>query len=480
MSKEILIERMPGQTRLAVLEDKRLCEMYCERQTRKNLSGCLFVGRVHNILPGMNAAFVDIGQKRNAYLSGDDLCVDSASAAEIHRKLSKSSVADRLRPGQLIICQVTKEPGGNKGARITQNIALPGRLCVFLPTIAFHGVSKKIENEAERNRLNALAEKLISVHSCGLILRTAAEQVSEEDISAEFTQQLSLWRDIQKIATTAALPGEIYSNADLCLYAIRDLMREDVDQIRTDSIAVYERLKDYARSMTPGYLDKIVFYETGTPLFDLKRIDHQFEEAFRHTVELKSGATLVIDETEAMTVIDVNSARFVGKNDQQQTLFQTNMDAAQEIVRQIRLRDLGGIIIVDFIDMNGSEHKNALLNRLRELFLSDRNRTEVVGMTALGLVEITRKKVRPPVSRQYTQGCRECGASGRQYTAETWAYLALRELWRRRRSGDNTAYTVNIHSDAAAILEELLSPELGNVNVCADGHRPGYELSIRE
>ena len=442
MKREILLEKMQGQSRMAVLEDNRLCEIYYERVRSAKLAGNIYAGRVQNILPGMNAAFVDIGLKKNGFLYAGDICIDTRDQQDLKAQLENRRIERMLRPGQMIVVQVVKEPGGSKGPRISGSITLPGRLCVLLPTIAYAGVSKKIDDAAERSRLHDIAKNLSQNSGRGIIIRTAGEGASADEIADDYQRLIENWEKIETAARHSAAPRLIQADGSLALRCVRDMLDETVDAVRTDDAELFDQLRQSALLLTPSLADRILLEKTETPLFDLKRIDHQLEKAFERHVYLKSGGTLVMDETEAMTVIDVNTAKFTGKGDLQQTIFRLNCEAAEEIARQLRLRDLGGIIIVDFIDMQGDEHKQALLEHLRSKLQNDRNRTNVLGMTALGLVEITRKKTRQPLSKLLMRDCTHCLSSGREWTHETVAYRAVREIWRRRRMGDTTAYRI--------------------------------------
>lgn len=474
MKREIILERMQGQSRMAVLEDGRLCEIYYERATGAKLAGNIYAGRVQNILPGMNAAFVDIGLKKNGFLYAGDIGLDLRGQQELQARLEGARIEKMLRPGQMIVVQVVKEPGGSKGPRISGNLSMPGRLCVLLPTIAYAGVSKKIADDGERNRLHEIAMDLIRESGRGVILRTAAEGASRDEIAADYRRLTDQWLRIETAARHSVNPRLIQNDGSLALRAVRDLLDEGVDGVCTDDPDLYRELCQNARLLAPTLEERISLQEGQTPLFDLKRIDHQLEKAFERHVYLKSGGTLVIDETEAMTVIDVNTAKFTGKKDLQETIFRLNCEAADEIARQLRLRDLGGIIIVDFIDMEGEEHKQALLEHLRAQLKNDRNRTNVLGMTALGLVEITRKKVRRPLSRQLMRDCTHCLASGREWTHETVAYRAAREIWRRRRMGDTTAYCIRTGEKVGGWLQTIGTD--ANTSIDLSGQDRQYEI----
>lgn len=475
MKREMILERMQGQTRLAVLEDNKLCEIYYERGASAKLAGNIYAGRVQNILPGMNAAFVDIGLNKNAFLYAGDICMDMRDNQELKTQLEGRRIEKMLRPGQMIVVQVVKEPGGSKGPRISGSLSLPGRLCVLIPGFKYAGVSKKIENEAERDRLFAIAKELSEKHNSGIIIRTAGEGAGFEEIESDYGRLLAMWEKIDTAARHSAKPRLIQSDGTLVLRAVRDMLDEDVHSVRTDDPELYQELKSCAELLTPALAGRIELFKTDTPLFDLLRIDHQLDNAFERHVYLKSGGNLVIDETEAMTVIDVNSAKFTGKKDIAETIFRLNCEAANEIARQLRLRDIGGIVIIDFIDMNSDADKQALLEHLRTALKNDRNRTSVLGITALGLVEMTRKKVRRPLSRQLMRDCSACLSSGREWTHESVAYRCVREIWRRRRMGDTTAYRIVTGEKVADWIKTIGLPA-GKTIVDISGTDRSYEI----
>jgi len=477
MKREILMERVQTQLRLAVLEENKLCEIYYERRGREKLSGNIYAGRVQNILPGMNAAFVDIGLGKNAFLYAGDIAIDTREQQALRDQLENRRIEKLLRPGQMIVVQVVKEPGGSKGPRISGSITLPGRMSVLLPDIRYAGVSKKINGEAERARLHAIAKGLAEEMGAGVIIRTAAENADEAAIRSDYEALLRLWKKIETQASHSAVPGLIQSDGNLALRAVRDMLDEDVLALRTDDEALYHELLAYAQAITPALAERIHLERSEMPLFDVHRVDHQLEDAFARHVWLKSGGSIVIDETEAMTVIDVNTGKFTGKKSLSETIFRINCEAAEEIARQLRLRDLGGIIIVDFIDMDGPEQKQQLLEMLKAALAKDRNRTSVLGITALGLVEMTRKKLRRPLSKQLQHDCSACRGTGREWTYESVAYQAVRELWARRRRGDNTPYRIRCGEHTAAIIRAIGLPEGGRTVVDPSGAEGGYELA---
>ena len=476
INREILLERVQNQTRLAVIEDRRLCEIHYERGSQAKLAGNIYAARVQNVLPGMNAAFVDVGLRKNGFLYAGDICFDTRDQQELKDRLESARIEKMLRPGQSIVVQVVKEPGGSKGPRVSGSITLPGRLAVLLPTIRYAGVSKKITDPTERDRLFEIAQRLSEAHGAGVIIRTAGEGASQEQIEADYLRLLRMWADIEKRAKHSAQPRLIQSDGSLALRAVRDMLDDSVSAIRTDDAQLYESLCHWARTLTPEYADRISLHKGEMPLFDLMRVDHQLEQAFGRIVHLKSGGNLVIDETEAMTVIDVNTAKFTGKKSLSETIFRLNCEAAEEIARQLRLRDLGGIVLIDFIDMDAPQEREALLEHLRQALRNDRNRTNVLGMTALGLVEMTRKKARQPLNKLLMRDCSACLGSGREWTHESVAYQAVRELWRRRRMGDNTAYVIRTGEKVAGWIDTIGLPEGGRTVLEIDGSNASYEI----
>lgn len=479
MKREMLLERVAGQTRLAVLEDGRLCEIYYERDGRAKLAGNIYAGRVQNILPGMNAAFVDIGLNKNAFLYAGDIGIDTRGEEDLQKRLETARIENMLRPGQMIVAQVVKEPGGSKGPRISGSVTLPGRLCVLLPTIDYVGVSRKITDPAERDRLYRAASELSRKYGAGLIVRTAGEGAAPEQIEQDYLRLHSAWQRIEIEGSHSAVPRLIQNDGSLALRALRDMMDESISALRTDDAEIYRQLQQNAALLAPEYAGRIELVGTQTPLFDLMRVDAQLEHAFDRHVYLKSGGTIVIDETEAMTVIDVNTGKFTGKKSLEETIFQINCEAAGEIARQLRLRDVGGIVIIDFIDMQSQKNREVLLECLRAALAADRNRTNVLGLTALGFVEMTRKKVRRPLSRQLMRDCSACLGTGREWTHESLAYRIIREIWRRRRMGDKLRYCITADRRVADWIRTIGAPE-GCV-LDEGGSGQNYEITqIRE
>ena len=478
MKRELLLEAVAGQTRLAVVEDDKLCELYYERPGSEYLSGNLYLGRVQNVLPGMNAAFVDIGLDKNAFLYAGDIPVDTREAGDLADRMRGARIEKMLHPGQELLVQVVKEPGGTKGCRVSSHITVPGRMTVLLPTVSYVGISRKIVDPAERDRLHEIAAELTGDSGMGVIVRTAAMGVDAGALRSDYASACALWREIETRARVARAPKRIHSDGSLALRAVRDMLDDSVEVIRVDGAALFRRTMGYARLLAPQLAGRVVEYAGETPLFDLYRVDVQADRRMGRHVWLKSGGSLVIDETEALTVIDVNTGKFVGGKSFDDTVFRLNCEAAKEIARLIRLRDIGGIIVIDFIDMDSQADRDALLKLVTELVAADRNRTNVVGFTGLGLLEMTRKKSRRPLTKQLMHVCPACGGRGAVPSYETTARRAIREVWVRGRSHPQGALLVEAAPPVAGWLNTIGAPEGMEVYAAPDARLPESEYRI--
>ena len=462
MIQTLLMERVLDQTRLAVIEDSRLCELYIERPDSENLSGNIYLGCVERVLPGMNAAFVDIGMEKNGFLAADDIRLDVRGESGLESALKQVRIEGLVRPGQEIVVQAIKSQPGGKGPRLSSHITLPGRLMVLLTGIEYVGVSRKIADEEERSRLYGIGKALAS-REFGLILRTAALGVEESALREEFDRLTAMYRQMRERAAHAIAPKLLHDDNALVLRAVRDMLNENVDCLWVDDDDCLTRARACAGTLCPDLADRIRRHEGDTPLFDLYRVDAQADKATQKYVWLKSGGSLVIEETEAMTVVDVNTAKNIGKRASQETLFENNCEAARELMRQLRLRDIGGIIVADFIDMPQQRQRDALLEVLRECAALDRTHVTVVDITPLGLVELTRKKQRQSLSRQLTHTCSRCGGNGVVPSHETTARRVSRELWRSRRGGNAAIMLVEAAPPVCGWLRKLGAPEGGAV-----------------
>lgn len=467
MRKELLVESIAGQTRLAVMEDGDLVELYYEREGHKKLGGNLYKGRVCNVLPGMQAAFVDIGIDKNAFLHAGDIQVDPADLGEgaeaLTRDLASKPIRSLVRPGQEILVQVIKEPIGEKGPRITSHVTLPGRMVVLLPTVEYVGVSRRIESEEEKTRLRELGES-IRPSGMGLIIRTAAAGADAETLRKDVEGLRRLWESLDGKQRHIAAPALLHRDAGLMYSAVRDLLTDDVDTVRVEGESALKELHDAVQLLSPELEEKIIPEKEGG-LFRKFRVDSQAEKALSRRVWLKSGGYLVFDYAEALTVIDVNTGKFVGRHSLSETIFKTNLEAAEEIARQLRLRDIGGIVVIDFIDMEEEEHREQLLACFAQELRRDRTKTNLVGMTGLGLVEMTRKKVRQSLSATLQCTCPLCGGLGRISSDETLASDIYRELTEQP---GGAVVVVQAAPGAAECLESIGAPPHIRAYVCPD------------
>ena len=449
MAREIFANVEPYETRVAVTEGGTLVNIFVERG--EPLAGNIYKGKVVNVLPGMEAAFVDIGLERNAFLHVTDIRSQRLAGEEVDESFGRGAIADRLRPGQEILVQVTKEPMGSKGARVTTYIALPAHYLVLMPTVNYVGVSRRIEAEAERKRLRQIAEA-IKPEKMGVIVRTAAEGVGEKELKADVDFLLSVWNRVTERARNGRAPALIYQDVRLIRRVVRDLLTEDVQRFVVDSAEEYGRILDLLSSFAPTLKSRVVLYKGEEPIFEHFGVEKELERALRRKVWLRSGGYIVIDRTEALTVIDVNTGKYVGKTDLASTIFKTNMEAVDEIVRQIILRDIGGIILVDFIDMENERHRQRVLQALEEAVKRDRAKIHIIDLTQLGLVEITRKRVYQDLEEVMRIPCPYCEGRGRVLSPETMSLRARREVRRLARTNRARALLVEVHPQVHALL----------------------------
>ncbi|MHB8255028.1 MAG: ribonuclease G [Acidiferrobacter sp.] len=430
MSEEILINVTPQETRVAVVENGVLQEVHIERALHRGLVGNIYKGRVSRFLPGMQAAFVDIGLDRTAFLQTAEM------------KAADGSFAANLVEGQDIIVQVVKDAIGSKGARLTTQISLPARYVVYMPASDHIGISQKIDNEEERERLRATVRSAMGTEPGGLILRTMAEQVSEEELKRDIDYLRKLWLRLSGRMTTVATRSLVHEDFSLALRTMRDLMRDNVEKVRIDSREMYHKAYEFACEFVPEVAPRIEYYPGERPIFDLYSVEDEIKRALEARVALKSGGYLIIDQTEAMTTVDVNTGTYVGRRNLEETIFKTNLEAASTIARQLRLRNLGGMIIVDFIDMVDPEHKRQVLRVLDRALARDRAKVSVADMSSLGLVEITRKRTRESLERLLCETCPTCKGRGVLKTPETVSYEIFREILREARQFGTDQYLI--------------------------------------
>jgi ribonuclease G len=437
MSEEILVNVTPQETRVAVLHLGSVQELHVERSTSRGLVGNIFLGRAVRVLPGMQSAFIDIGIERAAFLHVADIW-DVGHNGEAERPIEHI-----LHEGQSLVVQVIKDPLGTKGARLTTQISFAGRYLVYLPQESHIGISQKIEGEEEREFLRQRLYQLMPAEEHGgFIVRTVAGSASDEDMGADIAYLRKLWVDIKGKANHCIAPCSLYQDLNLSLRVVRDFMNHETQRILVDSRETYQKMHEFAHNYSSLGGGKIQHYTAERPLFDLYSIEDEIERALARRVDLKSGGYLIIDQTEALTTIDVNTGAFVGARNFDDTIFKTNLEASQSIARQLRLRNLGGIIIIDFIDMDNPDHRDAVLSELKKALARDSSRISVNGFSALGLVEMTRKRTRESLAHILCEPCPTCQGRGEIKTAQTVCFEILREILREARQFDAREYRI--------------------------------------
>jgi ribonuclease G len=470
MSREIVINATKHESRIAVLDEGQVVELWVERTRHRTVVGNIYKGRVTKVLPGMQSAFVDIGLERDAFLYVSDVIEDLEDfdsersedlSLEVDNHRPEASISDLLREGQEIVVQVSKDSIAGKGARITSHVTLPGRFLVYMPTVNHIGVSRRIEDEAERTRLKEILER-IRPQGGGFIVRTAGEQRDEDEFRADLKYLTELWDQIRRRAEKASAPTAVHHDLDLILRTIRDAFSAEFKSVWVDSVDEYQRIVEFLDQIQPQLVPRVRLYRPDEPIFDEFGIEPEIAKALKSKVWLKSGGYIVINQTEALVAIDVNTGKYVGRKNLEETVFKTNLEAAREIVRQIRLRDLGGIIVLDFIDMEDLGNRAALFESLEAEIRKDRSKTKILQISEFGLVEMTRKRVRQSLERSLTQACPYCAGSGRIKSNTTVALEIWRELMKARdfHEGEDVIVRVNpiVYSTLAAgdpIFEEV-------------------------
>lgn len=499
MTRELVINSTKEESRVALLEGGQVVELYIERKRDTSLVGNIYKGKIIKILPGMQSAFVDIGLEKAAFLYVADIMTEmddyytafldsETEELELPKKYMEEPLAidELIQEGQELFVQVSKDPIGTKGARVTSYISLPGRYVVLMPNVEHIGISRRIENEEVRARLKAIAAEL-KPKGFGLIMRTVSEDATAEEINRDLEFLLSLWKDIQSKKERVSAPYLIHSDLDPIFRSVRDFMSHDVERLVIDSSEEYERVKDFARSYLPDLIDRIELYEGREPVFDAFGIELDISRALGRKLWLKSGGYIIIDQTEAMTVVDVNTGKFVGKESLEDTILKTNLEAVKEIAYQIRLRNLGGIIIIDFIDMEKQENREKVFSAFVDVMKKDRAKNTIYDISELGIVQMTRKRVRESLGRVLCEHCPYCEGKGFVKSARTVTYDIFRKLKKMNLPGSTT---VMIKANPA--VADLLSDEerqgieeierIYNIKVIVKEderlHQENYEITV--
>jgi ribonuclease G len=460
MSEDILINFTPQETRVAVMYQGVAQELHIERTTSRGLVGNIYVGRIVRILPGMQSAFIDVGLERTAFLHVADIWEPRRSDDPVR------PIERMLFEGQSIVVQVIKDPIGTKGARLSTQMSVAGRMLVYLPQEKHIGISQRIEKEFEREALREKITRLVPAdEQGGFIVRTMAEGATEEELANDIEYLRKIWHDIKVQSKTAAPPALLYQELSLGQRVLRDFVNPETTSIVIDSRENFQKLTAFAAEYTPTVAPLLNHYTGERPLFDLHGVEDEIQKALARRVELKSGGYLIIDQTEAMTTVDVNTGGFVGVRNFDDTIFKTNLEAAQTIARQLRLRNLGGIIITDFIDMDSDEHRLAVLAEFNKALARDHTRLTVNGFTALGLVEMTRKRTRESLAHVLCEECPTCGGRGEVKTARTVCYEILRELLREARQFNAREFRV---LGSVSVIDIFLEEESQGLAMLSD------------
>ncbi|MFN3198423.1 MAG: ribonuclease E/G [Bradymonadia bacterium] len=496
MKTSLVLDCSPHEIRVALLEDNRVAELYVERRKDSSLVGNIYKGRVVRVLPGMQAAFVDIGLERAAFLYVADVAdptggtrTEAASGTstlhDARSDLSQRPIQSLLTEGQEIMVQVAKEAIGTKGARITSHVSIAGRHLVYMPTVDHLGISRRISEEDERRRLRGILEELVP-EGGGFVARTAAEGRSPEELRADLEYLRQVWNDILARTESSPAPATLHEDLDLVLRSARDMVTPDVDEVIIDNPREHQRLVTFMRRFMPRYTDRVQLYEGETSIFEAFGVEIEMNRALGRKVWLKSGGYLIIDQTEALTAIDVNTGRYVGRRNLEDTIVRTNLEAVEEIVHQLRLRNIGGIIIIDFIDMDDEANRNRVYTALADALKADRAKTNILKISDLGLVEMTRKRVRESLLRTISEPCFYCEGSGVLKSRTTVAYDIYRTLVREAPFMHDPELTVAVHPRVAKVLldeEHAMLEDLENqtekrihVEIRADFHLEHYEL----
>ncbi|MDD1792044.1 ribonuclease G [Enterovibrio makurazakiensis] len=453
MNAELLINVTPTETRVAMIEGGNLQEVHIEREAKRGIVGNIYKGKVSRVLPGMQAAFVDIGLDKAAFLHASDIVPHTECVSENEKQqFQVRDISELVRQGQDIVVQVVKDPLGTKGARLTTDITLPSRYLVFMPGASHVGVSQRIESEEERDRLKKIVSRYCDDLG-GFIIRTAAEGASDEEMNQDAAFLKRLWNKVIERRSKRPSKSMLYGELGLAQRILRDFVGTELDIIRVDSRTGMEALREFTEEFVPELSPKLELYTGEQPIFDMYDTENEIQRSLDRKVELKSGGYIIIDQTEAMTTIDINTGAFVGRRNLEETIFNTNTEATKAIARQLRLRNLGGIIIIDFIDMISDEHRQRVVQSLEQALQKDRVKTNINGFTQLGLVEMTRKRTRESIEHVLCGQCPTCVGRGSVKTVETVCYEVLREITRVNRAYDADKFVVYASPAVGEALE---------------------------
>jgi ribonuclease G len=471
MKRELLINASPRETRVAILEDDQLVELLVDRPDARRMVGDIYLGKVEAVLPGIQAAFVDIGTEKSAFLHASDLVYDesaddddddddeddddAAPAGGSGRRAKAPPIQDVLKRGQQLIVQISKEPISTKGPRVTAQVSLAGRFLVYMPFASRVGVSRKIGERAERQRLREQVKSVLPENSGGVIVRTVGEDVTQETFERELRTLMGQWKRIKRKTTFMRGANLVHRETNLTRGIVRDVFSTKIERVTVDSPQVFGEIKEYLEGIAPELVDRLTLYEAAVPLFDHAEIETEIRDLFKRRCDLPSGGYLIIEPTEALVSIDVNSGRYTGKKDPEKTVLRTNLEAAREVARQLRLRDVGGIIVCDFIDMEVKANRDKVLQELRTHLGRDRARTRAFAVSDLGLIEMTRQRVRQSHLQSMTAPCPTCAGTGRVFTPETVLRRIERSVKRMAVEGKRDHLLVRLHPDVALHVLEL-------------------------
>jgi ribonuclease G len=473
VKQKIIINADSYETRIAILEDEELAELFVERIEQRRHVGDIYKGRVNAVLPGMQAAFVDLGLPKTGFLHASDLAESLTDLEDIsdldesgdkgrRRRAPVPKIEDSLKKGQEVLVQITKESIGTKGPRVTAQVSLPGRFCVLMPGVEHVGVSRRIEDRAERQRIKAIISDL-KPKGVGLIARTAGEGKGDPDFAADIKHLHKLWQKVERKAASVRAPAVVHRELEMTASLIRDLFTDDVEEVFIDDKDSFAEIQAYLKAVSPELRDRVILYKGREPIFDAFAIEPQIEKTFERKVWLKKGGYICIDHAEALVAVDVNTGRFTGKKNQEETIFRTNMEAAKEVPRQLRLRDIGGIIVVDFIDMEIEANKRAVLDEIRKELRKDRARTKAFAVSDLGLIEMTRQRERSSLLHYYTEDCPHCDGLGKVPSPETMLVKLERAMRRVAAMGSEKRVTVRVAPEVALFFVEQEGRRFGEL-----------------